>query len=208
MTKIRISVLILFAMLVITSALVAQKETRPPASKKAAVTQRIGVDTDITISYSRPCVKGRVIWGGLVPYGLAPGDTYSDNKPYPWRGGANECTTIEFSRNVQIEGKPLPAGKYSLHFIPSEGDWVVIFNRNNTLWGSFKYNEQEDILRIRVTPVNGSHQEWLMYGFDNISDYGAVAYMHWANMKVPFKIGCEPVLRDGNQTAQPLTSQK
>jgi len=169
----------------------AQKEVKPQPSQKAAVIQRIGIDTDITISYSRPGVKGRVIWGELVPYGLAPGNQYSDNKPFPWRGGANECTTIEFSRDVLIKGYRIPAGKYSLHFIPSKTDWVVIFNRNNTLWGSFKYNQKEDILRIKVTPDQAPFQEWLLYGFESLTDYSATAFLHWAEVKVPFVISCD-----------------
>lgn len=187
----RITFVMLSAVLLISMTLSAQKESKPLSSKKAAVTQRIGVDTDLTISYSRPGVRGRTIWGELVPFGLAKGDKYSDNKPYPWRGGANECTTIEFSKNVLIEGNIVPAGKYSLHFIPSKTKWVVIFNKNITLWGSFKYKEEDDFLRITVTPVSATHQEWLQYGFDEIVDYGASAYLHWAELKVPFKISCE-----------------
>ena len=75
--------------------LLAQQETKPRVSPKASVNQRIGVDTDITIQYGRPGVKGRKIWGKLVPYGMDKGNQYSDNKPIPWRGVANECTAIE-----------------------------------------------------------------------------------------------------------------
>ena len=159
-----------------------------PASLKASVTQRLGTDVDITIAYSRPGVKGRKIWGELVPFGLTPGNKYSDNKPYPWRAGANENTTIEFNKNILVEGKPLPAGKYGIHMIPSEKDWIIIFSKKNDSWGSFKYNEAEDALRVTVTPVKTAQQEWLMFGFDDLAGTSATAYLNWEQLKVPFKI--------------------
>ena len=158
------------------------------ASLKASITQRLGVDTDITIDYSRPGVKGRKIWGELVPYGLAPGNKYSNEKPFPWRAGANENTTIEFNHDLLIEGQPLPAGKYGIHMIPSEKDWIIIFSSNNSAWGSYSYNEEEDALRITVTPVEAPHQEWLRYGFDDLAGTAATAFLHWENLKIPFKI--------------------
>jgi len=158
------------------------------ASLKASVTQRLGTDADITIEFSRPGVKGRKIWGALVPYGLAPGNQYSKNKPFPWRAGANENTTIEFKKDVLIEGKPLPAGKYGIHMIPSEKDWIIIFSKNNSAWGSFAYSQEEDALRVTVTPVKAPHQEWLIFGFEDLAGTSATAYLHWEQLKVPFKI--------------------
>ena len=157
-------------------------------SLKASVTQRLGVDTDITIEYSRPGVKGRKIWGELVPFGMAPGNKSSKNKPYPWRAGANENTTIEFNHDLLIEGKKLPAGKYGIHMIPSETDWVVIFSKNNSAWGSYSYNQDEDALRITVTPIKACYQEWLAFGFDDLAGTSATAFLHWVELKVPFKI--------------------
>jgi hypothetical protein len=180
-------VLSLTLLLVLPSAGFAQ-EKKVPASLKASVTQRLGLDTDITIEYSRPGVKGRKIWGDLVPYGLAPGNKYSKDKPYPWRAGANENTTIQFNKDVLIEEKPLPAGKYGIHIIPSEKEWVIIFSKNNSAWGSFAYNQEEDALRVTVTPVKAPHQEWLIYGFDDLAGTSATAYLHWEQLKVPFKI--------------------
>jgi len=159
-----------------------------PASLKAGVTQRLGTDVDITIVYSRPGVKGRKIWGELVPFGLAPGNKYSNNKPYPWRAGANENTTIEFNKDVLVEGKPLPAGKYGIHMIPSEKEWTIIFSKKNDVWGSFEYNQEEDALRVTVTPVKAPHQEWMMFGFDDLAGTSATAYLNWEQLKVPFKI--------------------
>jgi len=178
---------ILAALLIMPTAASAQGN-RVQASLKAAVMQRIGVDTDITISYCRPGVKGRKIWGELVPYGLAPGNKASKDKPYPWRAGANETTTIEFSKDVLVQGNKLPAGKYGIHMIPSEKDWIIIFSKNAAGWGSYAYSEAEDALRITVTPVAAPHQEWLVYGFDDLAGTSATAYLWWEKLKVPFKV--------------------
>lgn len=171
----------------VTAAQVKQ-ETKPRLSLKAGVFQRIGVDTDINISYSRPGVKGRKIWGDLVPYGLAPGTKESKGNPFPWRGGANECTTIEFNKDVSINGNKLPAGKYSMQFIPSKEKWTVIFNKNTKLWGSFEYDKKDDVLRINVTPIKVPFQEWLSYGFDDLAGTSCTAYLMWEKLKIPFKI--------------------
>ncbi len=179
--------LILSFLLILPSTTLAQRNKVRP-SLKASVLQRLGIDTDITIEYSRPGVKGRKIWGELVPYGLAPGNKYSKNKPYPWRAGANENTTIEFSKDVLIEGNKLPAGKYGIHMIPSEKDWIIIFSKNNSAGGSYTYNQEEDALRITVTPAEALHQEWMMFGFDNLAGTSATAFLRWEKLKVPFKI--------------------
>jgi hypothetical protein len=180
-------VLVLALVLAIPSPSLAQG-AKVPASLKASVTQRLGTDCDITIDYSRPGVKGRKIWGGLVPYGMSAGNEYSKNKPFPWRAGANENTTIEFKKDVLVEGKLLPAGKYGLHMIPGEKEWTIIFSKNNSAWGSFTYNQDEDALRVTVTPVKAPHQEWLMFGFDDLAGTSATAYLHWEQLKVSFKI--------------------
>ena len=186
--KLFISVISILLFLSYTAIAQGQQKDKPRLSLKAGVFQRIGVDTDINISYSRPGVKGRKIWGGLVPYGLAPGNSESHNNPFPWRGGANECTTIEFSKDVTVNGNKLPAGKYSMQFIPSSKDWVVIFNKNTKLWGSFDYDKKDDALRINVTPVEAPFQEWLSYGFDNLAGTSCTAYLRWEKLKVPFNI--------------------
>ena len=180
-------VLVLAVVLALPSPSLAQGD-KVPASLRAGVTQRLGTDCDITIDYGRPGVKGRKIWGDLVPYGMSPGNQYSNNKPYPWRAGANENTTIEFKKDVLVEGKPLPAGKYGLHMIPGEKEWTIIFSKNNSAWGSFTYNQDEDALRVTVTPIKVPHQEWLMFGFDDLAGTSATAYLHWEQLKVPFLI--------------------
>ncbi len=179
--------LILSALMMVASASSAQ-QNKVRLSLKASVMQRIGVNTDITIDYSRPGVKGRRIWGGLVPYGLAPGNKESKGKPFPWRAGANENTTIQFSKDVIVEGHELPAGKYGLFMIPGKKEWVIIFSKDNSAWGSFSYNQADDALRITVKPVEAPHMEWLMYGFDHLAGTSATAYLWWDNLKVPFNI--------------------
>jgi hypothetical protein len=150
----------------------------PDASPKAFVTQTIGI-ADVQVSYHRPGVKGRNVWGALVPYGEV------------WRAGANENTTISFSLPVSVSGKPLPAGTYGIHMIPGKGDWIVIFNRNSTSWGSFFYKESEDALRITVSPRQGPRTEWLEYDFSDLTDSSGVLAMHWDTLVVPIPLAFE-----------------
>ncbi len=184
-----ISLIIVFSFFLDSASITfAQRQAKVRPSLNAGVTQRLGLDTDITIKYCRPGVKGREIWGGLVPYGLAPGNKSSKGKPYPWRAGANENTTIEFNNDLLIEGQKLAAGKYGIHIIPSEKDWIIIFSNKNDLWGSYLYNKEEDALRVTVTPVKAIHQEWLMFGFEELAGTSAAAFLHWEKLKVPLKI--------------------
>lgn len=161
----------------------------PKASPKATITQIIGVDTKVEINYSRPAVKGRKVWGGIVPFGLAEGVSYSKNKPFPWRAGANENTTIEFNNDVKFDGKTLPAGKYGIHMIPAkDGNWTIIFSKKSDIWGSYAYDAKNDGLRIKVRAVASSHEEWLRYGFDKVDGNSAVAFLKWEKLKIPFTI--------------------
>ncbi len=179
--------IVLLAFMAFSIVSVAQDE-KPRKSPKASVSQRIGVDTDILINYGRPGVKGRTVWGDIVPYGMHEGNKYSSNKPYPWRAGANENTTIEFNNDVKINGKKLAAGAYSIHMLPSEKSFDIMFNKKSDMWGSYTYNAEENALVITVTPVKSEHTEWLEFGFDELSDSGATAYLKWDNLKIPFKI--------------------
>jgi len=112
---------------------------------------------NIVIDYGAPSVKGRTIWGGLEKYGAV------------WRAGANENTTVTFDKDVKVNGKDLPAGKYGFFIIPNEtGEWVVIFSKKNDAWGAFSYAESDDALRLMVQPETLSEvQEQLMYAVDN-----------------------------------------
>ena len=190
MKKMRSTMLACFVAVVIVtfSHISNAQDAKPKQSPKASVTQRIGVDTDIVINYSRPGVKGRVVWGDLVPYGLYPGNSYSKEKDYPWRAGANENTTIEFNHDLKVEGKKIPAGKYGIHMILSEKSVKIMFNKKNTDWGSYSYNSTEDALTVTVTTVKDQHMEWLEFSFDELSNNGATAYLRWEKLKIPFKI--------------------
>jgi hypothetical protein len=147
----------------------------PDASQKAVVMQRVGI-TDITVVYHRPLVKERKVWGGLVPLGQV------------WRAGANENTTIEFSTPVQVEGKPLAAGKYGLHMIPNPDQWTVIFSKMNVAWGSFTYNEAEDALRVNVKPHEIPIEEALEYEFEDLKPDSVEITMKWEKLAVPFRV--------------------
>lgn len=152
------------------------KEEKVRISPKAEVMQVIGF-TEVRIIYSRPGVKGREIWGGLVPYNQV------------WRAGANEATKFIFSTDVYIEGKLLKAGAYSFFAIPGKNEWTLIFNKVADQWGAFEYNEAQDALRIKVKPEKSiTHQEWLTYTITKTSDYSAVVRLEWEKLKVPFKI--------------------
>jgi tetratricopeptide (TPR) repeat protein len=147
----------------------------PRDSQHATVMQRIGI-TDITINYHRPLVKGRQIWGKVVPYGEV------------WRAGANENTTIAFTDPVTVEGQPLTKGIYGLHMIPGESQWTIIFSKTHTAWGSFTYDQANDALRITVKPQASEPHEALTYDFDDAKADSAVATLRWEKLAVPFKI--------------------
>jgi tetratricopeptide (TPR) repeat protein len=148
----------------------------PRASQHAVITQRVGI-TDITINYHRPLVNKREIWGKLVPYGQV------------WRAGANENTTIKFTDNVTINGKPLAKGIYGLHMIPGETVWTVIFSNIHTAWGSFTYKEADDALRITTKPQAADFHEALTYDFGEVKPDSAIAKLAWEKLSVPFTVG-------------------
>jgi hypothetical protein len=150
----------------------------PRVSQKATVMQTVGL-TDVTIMYCRPGVKERVIWGGLVPYDQV------------WRTGANEATTITFSQAVKIDGKPLPAGTYSIHTIPGRTSWTVIFNKAAEQWGSYEYDSAKDALRIHVEPKPGMHQEWMTFSFPEVLHDAATVELAWEKVRLPFRIETE-----------------
>ena len=181
------SIFVAFLFLISGFVSVAQ-DAKPRKSPQASVSQRIGADTDVVVDYSRPAVRDRTIWGDLVPYGMNPGNKYSNDKPYPWRAGANENTTISFSKDVKIEGKTIPAGKYGLHMLPGEKEFKIMFNKVNDSWGSYAYDAAQDALVVTVKPVACEKVEWLEFGFEGLSDTGATAYLKWDKLQIPFKI--------------------
>ncbi len=174
----RLSAYLITAMII--SALLSntysqQKEDKVRISPKASVSQTVGF-TDVTISYSRPGVKGRKIWGGLVPYDKV------------WRAGANEATKITFSTDVTVNGKKLSKGSYGFFAIPGKSEWTLIFNKVADQWGAFEYNEAEDALRINVKPEKSNFTEWLRYEITKTSDSTAVVSLQWEKLKIPFKL--------------------
>jgi hypothetical protein len=182
--------LLLFAFLATTICSHAQMTTPPPGgNKKAMVGEQIGL-AKVTINYDRPGVKGREgkIWGQLVHVGFID-QGFGSSKAAPWRAGANENTTIEFSTDVMIEGNPLPAGKYGFFIAWDLVEPTVIFSKNSGAWGSYYYKESDDALRVKVkTQPNDKSVEWLKYEFMNQTDNSATIALLWEKVIVPFKV--------------------
>ena len=158
-------------------------------NKKAINAEQIGL-TKVVISYDRPGVKGREgkIWGQLIPVGFT-GQGFGNSKAAPWRAGANENTTFDFSTDVKIEGQALPAGKYGFFIAYDPNECTLIFSHNSTSWGSFYYNDKEDALRVKVKPaVLDRSVEWLKYEFLNETENSATVALSWEKLMIPFKI--------------------
>ena len=167
---------LLFLPLFLAAALAAAQEPRlpqPSPAAKAALT--VGI-TDIEIVYHRPGVKGRQIWGGLVPFGEV------------WRLGANEATTISFSTAVQVEGRDVPAGTYGLFAIPGPETWTLILNKQPKQWGAYFYKKEEDLVRFEVKPQPGPATEWMAFHLTPISGDAATVEMAWEKLRVPFTV--------------------
>jgi hypothetical protein len=167
-------VAVLAALTLLASSASAQLNL-PRPSPKASVVQTIGT-VDVTITYGRPAVKGRVIWGGLVPWDKV------------WRAGANEATTLTVSQDVLVEGQKLPAGTYSLHAIPGKAEWVVLVNRDAKQWGSYAYKAENDVLRIKVKPGAGEMKEWLTWSVTPTGIDGGKVVLAWEKLRVSFSI--------------------
>lgn len=161
--------------LLVATGMFAQMPRSPRPSPKASLMQSVGI-TDITINYNRPGVKGRAIWGALVPYDKV------------WRTGANEATTIEFSDDVWINGNKLTKGLYSIHTIPTTSQWTVIFNSVAEQWGSYSYDAAKDALRIQVTPEAADHREWMTFEIPEMTTDTAKVVLRWEKLAVPFTI--------------------
>lgn len=189
-----IRALALFAATALPAAALAQDALETPAPSPAAqVMQRVGL-TDITVEYSSPAVKGRPIWGKLVPYNEL------------WRMGANKATQLRVSREVSIGGTAVPAGAYSLFAIPGEKSWTIIVNKNTELWGSNGYDQKQDVLRLTVKPEAAPHRERMTFIFSDSSDEGTRLDLEWekARISIPIAVatkaqvmkGIEDTLRD------------
>jgi len=159
--------LFLISTFTLNFTLAQKNRASPKESTKGKIDQ-----LDVTIVYGSPSVKGRVIWGELVPFDKI------------WRAGANEATTFEFSKDVEIENKKLPAGKYSFFVIPNMEKSTLIFNNDANQWGAYKYNIDKDQLRVDVKPSISSYQiEKLVYEIDQSN-----ILLKWSNWGISFDV--------------------
>lgn len=166
--------LVIGTLLLAATTALAQVQT-PRPSPKASLMQHVGL-TEITINYNRPGVKGRAIWGALVPYDKV------------WRAGANEATTIEFGSDVWVNGSKLSKGLYSLHAIPGASEWTIIFNTVAEQWGSYSYDAAKDAVRLTVKPEAADHREWLTFEIPEMTTDTAKIVMRWEKLAVPFTV--------------------
>lgn len=176
--KTKTSLLALAIALGITATTFAQapKVDFPAASPACTLKQRVGL-TDIEIVYSRPGVKGRKIFGSLVPYGEV------------WRTGANSATKFTVSTPVKINGAEIPAGTYGLFTIPGEDEWTIIINKVSGQWGAYKYDAKDDVVRVTAKPAKLSmHIESFLIDINGITDDSATMYLAWDDVAVPVKI--------------------
>jgi len=157
--------------ILVSTMVMAQKEKKPPLSPHKSIKGAVA-GAAISIRYGSPYVKGRKIWGGLEPYGKV------------YRAGADSATTFTTDKDITVEGKALPAGKYSFFVIPVEkGKWTVIFNKTAEQWGAFDYDQSKDQLRVMVTPRANKMTESLTYV---ITPMGFS--MDWDKIRIPVSI--------------------
>ena len=155
----------------------APKVEFPTMSPASTLKQRVGL-TDIEIAYSRPSMKGRAIFGSLIPYGEV------------WRTGANTATKITFSTAVKFGGADISAGTYELFTIPGADEWTVIIHKNMSQWGAYKYDAKNDVARVKATPVKLSAPvETFSIGLGELRDQSATLNLAWENTRVPVKLG-------------------
>jgi hypothetical protein len=161
------------------SEMKAQQIQMPQASPAAQISQKVGL-TDVSVEYSRPSMKGRKIFGELVPYGQV------------WRTGANAATILTFSTDVKVEGRNLPAGSYALYSIPGKSSWTIILSKNTKLWGAVGYDASDDVMRFTVKPgKTGQKYETMEINFVDVTDTGASIALKWENTRVKFRIETE-----------------
>jgi len=150
----------------------------PDASPKASVSQTVGL-AEFKVTYHRPAVNKRKIWGALVPYGDV------------WRAGANENTTLSASTPFTFGGKAVPAGTYGLHMLPAEGDWTVILSSQAKAWGSFSYDSKEDVVRVSAKPEPADFVERLAFTFDEPTNDATALALRWEKLRVAIPIAID-----------------
>jgi Protein of unknown function (DUF2911) len=161
--------------ILLTAASAAAEVQLPQASPGAVLTQKLGI-SQVTISYHRPAVKGRRIWGDLVPTGQV------------WRLGANNATTIELSHDAKVDGKDVKAGKYALFAIPNAAEWTLILNKKSDQWGAYFYKQEDDVLRFNVKPQAAEATEWFDVDAVPLSENAMRVDITWEKVRVPFTI--------------------
>jgi hypothetical protein len=175
--------------------------TLPPSGNNqyGSITQGIG-PVRVSIEYNSPKVHSPTgedrhgkIWGGLVPYGMANLGFGDCGDQCPWRGGANENTVFTTSHDIKVQGQPLPAGSYGLHFIPGKEEWTVAFSKNHTSWGSYFYDAKEDALRVQAKPEKSEYHEWLTYEFTERKPDRATATLKWEDLQLPLAITVDDI---------------
>ncbi|HVW95358.1 MAG TPA: DUF2911 domain-containing protein [Mucilaginibacter sp.] len=211
MKKIVLACIILAGLQLGSTGLVRAQLTALPdgGNKRASVSEQIGL-ADVTIHYNRPAVKKREghIWGELVPVGFVD-QGFGTSKSAPWRAGANECTSIEFSTDVNIEGQPLAAGKYGFFIAYAPDECTLIFSKNSTSWGSFFYRPDEDALRVKVKPIPSDKDvEWLKYEFTGQTPNSAVIQLEWEKLIIPFSVETDVVKNQLASFRQELRTEK
>ena len=168
--------LLFAAILMVGLAFTANAQSGKPKSPPATASHSIG-ELKIDINYNAPSVRGRAVWGSLVPFGKV------------WRTGANSATTFEVSQDVLINGEKLAAGKYALFTIPTDGDWTIIFNKEANQWGAYSYDKGQDALRIttKTGKTQGLVEQMTFEVSDNDENIGVVSFM-WENLKTSFNV--------------------
>lgn len=153
--------------------ILALEDVKP--SQSGSVRQEVA-NTAIEITYDRPVARGRDLFGGIVPFGEI------------WNPGANDATAISFSRDVSVNGNPLPAGRYSLWAIPDPNRWTIVFNRQADVYHTPYPGEGDDALRLMASPRRGAHMETLAFYFAAVEKKDAELRLHWGETYVPLRI--------------------
>jgi len=178
-------------LLAIATTATAQMDLPPSGGNtRATITEEVGI-TSITIKYSRPDVNGREgkIWGTLVTYGFTSQNLNTNKSDMPWRAGANETTMITFEHDVKVEGKDIKAGTYGLYMAVWAEKATIIFSKQADAWGSFFYEEKNDVLRVDVKPVAlDKSVEWLKYEFIEQREKYCVIALQWEKLSIPFRV--------------------
>ena len=188
MKKIAAVVIVFFAVI---QTSIAQMDLPPSGGNpRATISEEVGI-TSITIKYSRPDVNGREgkIWGALVTYGFTSQNLNTNKNDMPWRAGANETTMITFEHDVKVEGQPIKAGTYGLYMAVYADKVTLIFSKQADGWGSFFYEEKNDVLRVDVKPVAlDKSVEYLKYEFIEHKEKYCVIALQWEKLSIPFKV--------------------